>query len=68
MAMGLSESPVAGDEPRSEALGEGDVNAIGYGVSAPQFVGTRDEWLCRPTLNRQASKVGDSDEPFMVAD
>ena len=34
MAVGLSESPVAGDQRRSETFGEGDVDAVGSGVRA----------------------------------
>lgn len=68
MAMGLGESPVASDERRREALGEGDVHSIGHGMSGPQLVGALDEWLHRPTPNRQAQEVGNRDESFMIAD
>lgn len=68
MTVGLSQSPVAGDKPRSEPLGEGEVYAVGNGMSAPQLVSTCDQWLYRPTPNRHASKVGDSDESFVIAD
>ena len=67
-AMGLSESPVAGDQRRTEALGQGDIYSIGHGVSTPQFIGALDEWLYGPTSNRQTVKVPNGDEPFMIAD
>jgi hypothetical protein len=68
MAMGISESSVASDKRRRKALGEGDVHAIGHGMSVTQLVSTLDECLCRPTPNGQALEVGNGDEPFMIAD
>jgi hypothetical protein len=68
MAMGLGEPPVAGEERRTEALGKGDVHSIGHRVSAAQFVGALDEWLCGPTSHRQVARVCYSDESFVIAD
>lgn len=68
MAMGSSKSPVAGDERRAQALGEGDVDTIGNGVSKPQLIGSPDECLRGPGPNRQVKYVGNGDESFMVAD
>src|ERR1700756_4131983 len=68
MAMGLGEWPVASDERCAEALGEGDVHSIGDGMSGSQVVGALDEWLYRPTPNRQAQEVRNRDESFMIAD
>jgi len=68
MAMGSCKSPVAGDERRTEALGESDVHTIGYGVSIPQLIGPPDECLCGPGPHRQGPKVCNRDESFMVAD
>jgi hypothetical protein len=68
MAMGISESPIAGDQRRRKALGECDVHAIGHGMGITQLVSALDECLCRPTPNGQALEVGNGDEPFMIAD
>lgn len=66
--MRLGESTVAGKERDGQTLGEGDVHGIGHSVSAPKFVGTLDEWLYRPTPNRQTQKVANSDQSLMIGD
>lgn len=68
MAVRVRESPVARDERRSKALGEGDVYAVGCGVRAAQLVGALDETLCRPTSERQTLEIRNSDKPFVIAD
>jgi hypothetical protein len=66
--MGFSQSPVACNEGRNEPFSEGDVHAIGHGVSASQLVGTLDEWLYGPTSNRQTPEVCHGDETLVIAD
>jgi hypothetical protein len=68
MATGLSESRIATDERRSQALGKRDVQRVSEGVSASEMVGALHEWLCGPTPNWQAQEVCDSDESLVVAD
>lgn len=68
VAVGLGKAPVASDQRRGKALGEGDVYTVSHRVGAAQLVGALGERFCRPTPQWQALKIGNSDEPFVIAD